>query len=629
MRVLFYFVLITVGLSLSIAILVPSFFDLNTYKSKLYKFVETQTGYSLEIKGPIKISVFPKLNFNAKNIILKNNNEVLFTAKNLNIYPSISSILKGDVSFNGMKLDTAEIFIRKNKDKTYNWNTKKIVNKESQKIEVEDIKSYDKKKRENNKSLSIRNLNLTNSSVEYQDIKSKYNFENLSINLKQNLDNNYQFNGAFNLNKKNYSFKYKAKASKMNIDFDGELSSEFYDLSNSGQFNINENRGKLSVNGYIKNLKSLTKTDDLKINELFLSCKINFDKNNLKFNNLKLKAKEQELNGYANFKLNKNKRFINLSLNSEFLNLDKIYLSKEKNMNTPEAPNNQKKITNNKKKNLNKNIFKTTKHININSNLSVKSVFYKNVYLDDLQLKVNKTNDIKINFKARNFFKSELTSKFILNKNMKYSFDNSLKNLSLTELNNFYKVDLINGDIDIYSNLSGEFDPDEKVFPFRQILFNSVGESSLKGKNLILKNINLNDFKTKVSQLNNLKQIKELNRNLFNGNTFLGNQEIKLYHEKENLNLALTKLKFDDENIYVSGKYNINKKNIELVSSYGSKSSILSLLSIKTKGKISNPVTTISFDEDAVTIFLKKLTEKKLKKSLEKKFDNIIENLLD
>ena len=133
MRVLFYFVLTTVGLSLSIAILVPSFFDLNTYKSKLYKFVETQTGYSLEIKGPIGISVFPKLNFNAKNIILKNDNEVLFTAKNLNIYPSISSIFKGSVSFNGIKLDTAEIFIRKKKDKTYNWNTKKIVIKSHRK----------------------------------------------------------------------------------------------------------------------------------------------------------------------------------------------------------------------------------------------------------------------------------------------------------------------------------------------------------------------------------------------------------------------------------------------------------------------------------------------------------------
>ena len=82
-----------------------------------------------------------------------------------------------------------------------------------------------------------------------------------------------------------------------------------------------------------------------------------------------------------------------------------------------------------------------------------------------------------------------------------------------------------------------------------------------------------------------------------------------------------------------SGKYNINNKNIELVSNFDSKNSFLSLFSIKTKGKISDPTNTISFDEKAVSGVIKKLAEKKLKKSLEKKlekkFDNIIDNLLE
>ena len=54
MRILFYTILGTVGLCLAIAILVPSFFDLNTYKAKLYKLVESQTGYNLEIKENYK-----------------------------------------------------------------------------------------------------------------------------------------------------------------------------------------------------------------------------------------------------------------------------------------------------------------------------------------------------------------------------------------------------------------------------------------------------------------------------------------------------------------------------------------------------------------------------------------------
>ena len=85
MRVLFYTILITVGLSLSVIILVPSFFDLNNYKTKLYKLVESQTGYNLEIKGPVKISIFPKLSFNADDITLINRKEVLFKANKINI----------------------------------------------------------------------------------------------------------------------------------------------------------------------------------------------------------------------------------------------------------------------------------------------------------------------------------------------------------------------------------------------------------------------------------------------------------------------------------------------------------------------------------------------------------------
>ena len=94
MRVLFYTFLITVGLSLSVVILVPSFFDLNTYKPKLYKLVKSQTGFDLEIKGPIGLSILPRLNLNADNVILSDKKETLFRAKNLNIYIIIVLFIK-------------------------------------------------------------------------------------------------------------------------------------------------------------------------------------------------------------------------------------------------------------------------------------------------------------------------------------------------------------------------------------------------------------------------------------------------------------------------------------------------------------------------------------------------------
>ena len=136
---------------------------------------------------------------------------------------------------------------------------------------------------------------------------------------------------------------------------------------------------------------------------------------------------------------------------------------------------------------------------------------------------------------------------------MKYSFDNSLKGFSLRELNDFYKVDLIHGTLDLKSSLNGVIKSNNEFFPFREILLNSSGVSTLQGEQLIIKNVNLNDFKEKVTKLSNINQIKELKKSFFKGDTVLGNQEIKLLHEKEVLNLPLTKLKVDEEVIGVSG----------------------------------------------------------------------------
>ena len=117
MRIIFYTILVTVGLALSVIILVPSFFDINTYKNKLYKLVEQQTGYNLNVQGSISISVFPRLNLSADNIILKNKNEILFKSKSLIVYPSIFSFLKGDLHFDRIKLENPKVVIKKTRIK--------------------------------------------------------------------------------------------------------------------------------------------------------------------------------------------------------------------------------------------------------------------------------------------------------------------------------------------------------------------------------------------------------------------------------------------------------------------------------------------------------------------------------
>ena len=216
---------------------------------------------------------------------------------------------------------------------------------------------------------------------------------------------------------------------------------------------------------------------------------------------------------------------------------------------------------------------------------------------------------------------------------MAYSFVADIKDFDLKQLNKYHKVNIIHGNLDLNSNLKGELVSDNYFLPIREILFNSKGISSISARNLVLKNINLKDFNKSVKKLNKIDQLKGLKNSLLDGDSDLGSLKIKVIHEKDTLKLPTTNLNIEGEPISITGKYNMKNRNIELETNYDNDNSFLSLFSIRTKGKISSPSTSISFDNNAVSSVLKKLAEKEIKKSLEKKlekkFDNILENLLE
>ena len=63
----------------------------------------------------------------------------------------------------------------------------------------------------------------------------------------------------------------------------------------------------------------------------------------------------------------------------------------------------------------------------------------------------------------------------------------TLKGFNLKGLNNYYKLNLIEGKIDLNTNLKGLFVSKNQLFPFREILFNSNGVSILTGNQLVIK----------------------------------------------------------------------------------------------------------------------------------------------
>ncbi len=266
--------------------------------------------------------------------------------------------------------------------------------------------------------------------------------------------------------------------------------------------------------------------------------------------------------------------------------------------------------------------------INLDSVIKAKKIIYKDIQLDNMVVKLNKKKNIEASLEGQNFFKASIKSKLSLTKKMNFSLNANLSNLSLMDLNKYYDINLASGDINLSTNLKGKFEKGERVYK------NIYGNSLISSKEIIIKNFNLKALKSDIIKLDDLAKINDVRKSLFNGNTSIKDLKINFVHDKETIKIPITRIKIDEGFITTSGNYNINNNNLNLISKYESdQNKLLSLFSLKTTGKISKPLTQISFDEGVVKSILEKVAQKKLKKvieeKLEEKFDNIIDKLLE
>ena len=225
----------------------PSFFDINTYKIKLYELVQDQTGYNLNIEGKIGISFLPILKLNAENISLTNKKETLFKAKSLVINPSILSFLKGNIYFENIKLDNAIIIIKKNKDNTYNWTQIKSDNNDEIKNNNETVQVTDSEKNKN--YFIIKNLILKNSAVKYQHLNKEELIKDISFNFNKDNNEKYFLKGSFEYKGHKSKINYKASTLNKKINFKGDINSNFYNLVTDGIYDLNNNKAEISLIG--------------------------------------------------------------------------------------------------------------------------------------------------------------------------------------------------------------------------------------------------------------------------------------------------------------------------------------------------------------------------------------------
>ena len=629
MRIIFYTILVTLGLALSIIILVPSFFDLNTYKIKLYELVEKQTGYNLEIKGSIGISIFPRLKLNANNIALSNNKEILFKAEDLVVYPSFTSFLKGNLYFDSIKLENSLVVVKKNKEKLYNWSVVKPDKDKKEKKMHKDIETLDKKNKES--FFIINNFYLKNSSLKYSDTNTEETIDDINLNFRQDNKKKYSLKGSFVNKGLKTNINFIGSNVNKEVSLEGDLSSKLYKLTGSGIYNYHLNNGKFNIAGNIKSKQFLSKIKNLKGDDLQINAELILNKNILLIEKLKLFFHDTLFHGSANLNFTKKKSDIIIKLSSDKLVLDKFFnISQALRDDQASFDKSNSKGISNKTEDVKKNInvFEVLEKINLDSVIKAKQVIYKDIHVDNIVVKLNKKKNMNVFLEGQNFFKASIKSKLSLTKKMNFFLDANLSNLSLIDLNKYYDVNLISGNINLSTNLKGKFEKGEKIYK------SIYGNSLISSKEIIIKNFNLKALKTDIIKLDNLTKINEARKALFNGNTNIKDQKIKFVHDKETIKIPITRIKIDPGFITTSGNYNIDENNLNLISKYESdQNKLLSLFSLKTTGQISKPLTQISFDEGAVTSILEKVAEKKLKKvieeKLEEKFDNILDKLLE
>ena len=629
MRIIFYTILVTVGLALSVIILVPSFFDINTYKNKLYKLVEQQTGYNLNVQGSVSISVFPRLNLSADNIILKNKNEILFKSKSLIVYPSVFSFLKGDLHFDRIKLENPKVVIKKNEDKTYNWT---ITRKKSDLKKEEVSKSNKNPRKETKKNyFIIKNLQLKNSSLIYSYLNSEFKIDNINLKYEENESRESLIKGSFIYNEIKNNFDFLSKIKDDNFNIAGNINTSFYKVEGNGNYNYNKNKGNFIIAADLNTSSLFEEAKYLKENNFKINAELDFIKNVLNINELKILSNNNVLKGNARLNYAKGINNLKLNFSSEELDINKFidlegFQVTEKNIQKKSKEN---EITKNKNKSKNTtDFFDKLNNYNFNFLFDIKKVLFKDIFFEKALINIDKKKTIKASFQAQNFFNSKLSSNFLFTDKNTFSLDVKVKDLSLKDLNNYYDFDHMTGNLSLASNLKG------KIVSGKKIYRNIKGVTNISSKEVVIKNLNLKGFKEEILSLDNLSSINQIKNTLFNGSTKIKDQKITLKHDKEIIKIPLTKIYLGEDFFTTKGQYNFEKNQINLSSNYESnENKLLSLFNIETTGDISKPISKLTFDESTLVVMLEKAAEKKIKKiledKLEKKFDKILDGLLE
>ena len=294
----------------------PSLFDINNYKGKIENLFYNKTNNTLKISGDISLSFLSGLRLSVKDIsFVSSDGENLFNSEELLISPKFFPLLKGELQFNSVKIVKPTIYITKNNDEKYNWETAfNINNKEEIKQDLSrDIENKDNKNNQGKLNpLNINSLHIVNALI-LSNIENKKNrLEDINVRLNYKNNSEYSLDGNIFYKEEKIKFSYDIKYLEGNINIKGFINGKGLEFNNDTNIDANSISGDSYINVNVNNFSSFVKNNYLRDQSLKLDAKVSFTNKSIKFNKGRLTNQKTLVNFSGD--LTKKKRLMLLEL---------------------------------------------------------------------------------------------------------------------------------------------------------------------------------------------------------------------------------------------------------------------------------------------------------------------------
>ena len=148
--------------------------------------VKESTGRELNIKGPVKLSLFPSICVRAEQVTLSNaswaSNPDLLTLKQIELNIRLFPLLKGSVEISRIGMEGAEVYLQTNKDGVGNWylTPPVLASSSTSQAAASSMQANTTNSATDNPFISFQELDVLNARIHYQEGNRAAKMINLS-----------------------------------------------------------------------------------------------------------------------------------------------------------------------------------------------------------------------------------------------------------------------------------------------------------------------------------------------------------------------------------------------------------------------------------------------------------------